>query len=998
MFKYPQLIYLIFTCFWFPAAAQECRYRYTHYSVEDGLPNPMVYDIVQDRKGLIWMATESGLVRYNGYEFKTLTTEDGLPGNDVLRLFLDRQDRLWMVIYGQGIFYKEGNRYVKIKHPDLGGDAFVFTIDHHADSTTWIGTSRRGLFIYRDSILLEHHMRFGELDTTFRQFTTTTDARDSTWVMSSIRYGCCGMEPEQQFQVDQQYKSEIYDPYVTVCLGAKMGVGIVTQRYLMRHTPAGVKLIFPSQTTTRYNILGVDTLSNGGTIVSTNLGAFELQLRENDSVLIKPLITGEPISGVFEDSEGNLWMSTLNNGIYFINRGARLVEEILDENIQCIIRYQDKVITGSKDSRIFVLSDTTLTFTLPDIERTLTPAVNDFVVDESLGVTYLATDKYVMMYSGNWTDLKPEDYQIYYRTKLSDHLRPKLKGDTTYSYYAAFGSAKRMLKYGDSLLLASNNGLFLFYKSDTTLGSKVLDVARLIDVGIDSSGQIWAVKLDGLYRFADSLTVHISSDSLFNYINVIQTPDIGIVWMGTNGAGVYIKMGHHLRRIKLGNTVSANIINDLAVYPAQNLALAATNYGVMVIKYSPDYSNIDVAPWSFNSGLPSLVVNTTYLDNDMLYVATARGLVRAPFSFEASAKTSLPLIIEDVWINDNPVLLQDHYKLSYLENSIGISFAGLSYSSERNITYQYKIEEIDTAWNTTGTNQVQFSSLSPGKYTFSIRAKGLDGLWHDEVKSLHFHIVPPYWQTTWFMLLMLGGIVLIIVVLAIGYVRYNRNRDRIARKLVELEGQALRAQMNPHFIFNSLNAVHDFIADNDKRSAHLYLSRFAKLIRRILDHSRRALVTFEEEVDTLVLYIQLEQMRFEGKFDYEMVIDNKLEMDTLKVPPMVIQPYVENAIRHGLMNRTDGKGLLSIRIFTEHNELVCVIEDNGVGRKASAEVNLKHGTEHKSYAMKITNERLTQLNTLGKDKGRVKVSDLLDENGKGLGTRVTVWFYMNDAD
>jgi LytS/YehU family sensor histidine kinase len=204
--------------------------------------------------------------------------------------------------------------------------------------------------------------------------------------------------------------------------------------------------------------------------------------------------------------------------------------------------------------------------------------------------------------------------------------------------------------------------------------------------------------------------------------------------------------------------------------------------------------------------------------------------------------------------------------------------------------------------------------------------------------------------------------------------------------MVLLEGQALRAQMNPHFIFNSLNAIHDFIAEQDQRSAHLYLSKFAALIRRILELSRKHEVSLNEEIETLNLYIELENLRFENKFEYTLNVDTRDDPFDLVIPPMLLQPYVENAIRHGLQNKTD-KGRLEVDIIQRNDFLLCRIKDNGIGRKATQ--GGKNITKHRSHGLDITSERIDIFNQKGQSaRANVKFTDLEDSAGNALGTMV----------
>jgi len=213
--------------------------------------------------------------------------------------------------------------------------------------------------------------------------------------------------------------------------------------------------------------------------------------------------------------------------------------------------------------------------------------------------------------------------------------------------------------------------------------------------------------------------------------------------------------------------------------------------------------------------------------------------------------------------------------------------------------------------------------------------------------------------------------------------------EKFERQIAEIEMSALRAQMNPHFIFNALNSIKLYVVSNEPKTAAKYLTKFSKLIRSILNNSKSKLVSIEAELKALELYIQMEQFRFNFKFDYEINVDEEVDKEFTEIPPMLLQPYVENAIWHGLMHKHDGKGELCICIKVIDGNLEFIIEDNGIGREKSMTLKSKTKTKHQSVGMQITADRLAMANRLYGTEGKVEVIDKKDENGKSLGTKVT---------
>lgn len=212
--------------------------------------------------------------------------------------------------------------------------------------------------------------------------------------------------------------------------------------------------------------------------------------------------------------------------------------------------------------------------------------------------------------------------------------------------------------------------------------------------------------------------------------------------------------------------------------------------------------------------------------------------------------------------------------------------------------------------------------------------------------------------------------------------------EKFERQIAEIEMTALRAQMNPHFIFNALNSIKLYVVSNEPKTAALYLTKFSKLIRSILNNSKSKLVSIEDELTALELYIQMEQFRFNFKFDYEINVDEDVDQEFTEIPPMLLQPYVENAIWHGLMHKHDGKGELCIHIKVKEGNLEFIIEDNGIGRKKSMTLKSKTKTKHQSIGMQITADRLEMANRLYGTAGKLSVIDKEDEKGKSLGTKV----------
>jgi ligand-binding sensor domain-containing protein/two-component sensor histidine kinase len=342
--------------------------------------------------------------------------------------------------------------------------------------------------------------------------------------------------------------------------------------------------------------------------------------------------------------------------------------------------------------------------------------------------------------------------------------------------------------------------------------------------------------------------------------------------------------------------------------------------------------------------------------------------------------TGLKVFNKPVFI-DSLVYHHQPLRLPYHENFLNIAYSDLQFSGVTSTAYYYRLSNVDKGWVTAAEKgYAGYTNLAPGKYRFEVKTGEAKSAEH--IASIDIEILAPFWQTDWFMILC----VVLIAGLMVGIVSWRfrtmRSEAGMKEQIAKTEMMALRAQMNPHFIFNCINGIDALILSDDKYQATIYLNKFAMLIRNILDSSKQHTISVSKDLETLRLYIELEQWRHENKFTAEIRTNETVFDEDYKVPPLVVQPYVENAILHGLRHRTDNKGKLSIDIFKKNDQLIYIIEDNGVGRTAASQ-----DKQHRSYGMEINLGRLKLFN-----KGSstpVQVTDLT-EDGRATGTRVEI--------
>jgi sensor histidine kinase YesM len=381
--------------------------------------------------------------------------------------------------------------------------------------------------------------------------------------------------------------------------------------------------------------------------------------------------------------------------------------------------------------------------------------------------------------------------------------------------------------------------------------------------------------------------------------------------------------------------------------------------------------------------------------NGELFIGSSRGFNHFfPDSIHVKNER-LPIFITGVELADSIISMpgKERLVLRYFQNNISFSYLATDHNLAPYIRYRYKLQGFDTTFITAGkSRKARYTNLPAGKYKFIVQASPNGHDWYSAA-PVKITIKQAIWKRSWFLLLMLS-----IVAAAVYLVFRIRVRSVRARakqqteydvKMNEMENNALRTQMNPHFIFNSLNTINAFINSNDKKQANEYISKFSRLIRLILDHSRQKRVSLSEELEALSIYVQIEQIRFSNKFDYMLQIDTDIDAAEVEIPSLMIQPFVENAILHGLLPLESG-GKLTMSLVKEAHILRCEITDNGIGRERAMKEKQAMPKKQKSHGLDITLKRIELFNKENGFNGGTEVIDLKDNNGNPAGTKVII--------
>ncbi len=408
----------------------------------------------------------------------------------------------------------------------------------------------------------------------------------------------------------------------------------------------------------------------------------------------------------------------------------------------------------------------------------------------------------------------------------------------------------------------------------------------------------------------------------------------------------------------------------------------------------------NVTTFNFQYGIKDVdFYHFSFLPSGELVLGGRNNIVLANLSaFKRNEELPAPYISElqvQNQLQSMPPLFGDTVlELSHQRNFFSIVFSAQAYTLPKEVRFRYRLEGFDDWKEVMGRTSVNYTNVPPGHYTFQLQAANNEGVWNPRMVNLAVHIATPWWQTWWFYVLsflLAAGLIYWVYRMRISQIRKKEQlKSQYEKKLANVEMSALLAQMNPHFLFNCLNSIDSYIIKNESRKASEYLNSFARLMRLILQNSRSNYITLKDEVETLELYLQMEGLRFRDQFQYDIRINTATDTGSIVIPPMLIQPYVENAIWHGLMNKHDGSPrMVDISIEERNNNLYCVIQDNGIGRvKAQVLRAQKLSGKRRSMGMQITRDRMEIINKLYDVNTCVAITDLTDATGNAMGTRV----------
>mgnify|MGYP006076273881 FL=1 len=527
-----------------------------------------------------------------------------------------------------------------------------------------------------------------------------------------------------------------------------------------------------------------------------------------------------------------------------------------------------------------------------------------------------------------------------------------------------FISLAENLSSSKTNILKLNDGSFIFTRqyeairfNNEKIINRVFAEKNIENIYQSKDGKVWfALNNGGVVCYTDG---KFNSSTSIRYLGnktvISLTEDHkGNMWFGTSGSGIY----------RLNKT-------------------AKINYSAPKVFSTTNTVTEEVAGVSILSSLPISDNNTKVLRTDIFKNDTIPPVV----------------FVNNIKINGIDTSILNYYELNHNENTVELNISGV-FGGKSELQYKYILEGKETKWNYTTNTNMYYTSLKPGNYTFKIVAMSDGGIWSRVPAVITFSITPPIYTSFWFLFAIIFLVIAILLLITFFSFQKSQRRKTLfeegKKKVLLSELHALRSQMNPHFIFNTLSSIQSFITKNNSREAVNYLSKFSKLMRGTLENTQKQKIPIKDEIETLELYMDLEKLRLNNKFDYQIIIDKKIDVQFEEIPPMLIQPYIENAIWHGISHK-EGKGIIKICFILENENLLkCEIIDDGVGRKKASEIKnaQRHQEKNKSFGMSITKDRLEIINSLKDSKLNVNVVDL-DDNNTPSGTKIEIFIPLD---
>jgi ligand-binding sensor domain-containing protein len=1007
--------------------------------IERGISQNSIVSIVQDKMGFMWFGTFDGLNRFDGYEFTIFNKEQGLS-NEAIRCLFQTGDTLWVgTEFGLNRinldndhidqFLKQGADSASLT------DNWINSIYSDHEGRLWICTAN-GLNV-KESI-----------HSSFRPYTGI----ESKYGLYGLDYNCIIQDEGHNYYIgtnqglffveaetqsitrfsynplngagipDDQINALIFDNNQQLYVGTKKGLVSFSKENKTFHRL--------DLTSVKNKALDTDEITcltkeaNAGIWIGTyGNGVFFIQ---NETKVISCYCSKAPFSfslsnnrvlSIYQGNEGIIWVGTFN-GLNKLDRNApkfRSYKATLEylsgfssNQVWSFFEYSPTELLVGTDNGMSIFDKSKGTYRQSDLfngpqvgllNKQIRCIFKDAADNFWIGTHHNGLYRYDPRTGQHWNYCNNPAVE----GSISDNFILDIVEDIQGRIWVATGN-------GLNRIDRNRKEFIQYYDNDSDINA--LADNKIYDLFINRNGQLWVSTADGLAMYNEKMNdfttykipaacIEQNKTGTNNFYSVLEDHE-GVIWLGSRGGGLvrFDRDKNEFRILSVKDGLPDNVVY-LVLEDRFNDLWITTNWGLS--RYDPVsqiFTNFDVTDglqcneFNWNAGLIAsdgeIFVGGMNGFNAFYPEEIKTHCGKQSIQITSFKKFNIP---QKQTFHDGDTLWLNHD-----DNFFSFGFSALDFTNPSKNSYRYQLGNYDTKWiEKKAENRVaEYTRVPPGTYQFRLMASTVGGKWPEKGMTLTIVITPP-WYSTWYfrviVVILTGILFYVAVVIRMRFIKKKHETEKqyfaIEKKLYQLEQKALQLQMNPHFLFNSLNSIQGLILGNEIDGAIHYLSKFSQLMRRTLSNSSESFVPLQDEINVLKLYIELESLRFADRFDFKIEIDPKIDQEFIEIPPMILQPYVENAIVHGLLNRK-GKGQLLIELMLDDRKLRCVIQDDGIGRKRATEIRQESGIERKSKGMSITSERLAILNQFANDIYSVKIIDLFDDLGNASGTRVEV--------
>lgn len=910
-------------------SSQEVRFSHTFHNVnsENGLKSSEVYKVGQDSKGYIWICTDGGVTKYDGFYSKTYTVEDGLVDNVVFDFYEDPLGRIWFLSYNSMLCYLDGEKIVSYKYNDLIrkeiGSSTISEKALHIDDQHNLYYSMRyfGLLKFSPEGQVEQLQK----DTNTVELNFLGERCIASFLFDRINAPHRLVKNVKHIR-DKKLVFELDLNRIWACTGKLNGLRrnylLIQDKIYDTYTD---EVIYAGKGILRHGVT-----EDGVFWISTTDGLLLGHLNDREQfVLDSKYLDGNSVTDFYVDDEGGYWISTLNNGIYY---------------------------TSSFDVEMADLNDGLMNRNIVDV----TDHNGEVWVSFVQGWQNLKTGERFSPKSSSYSKLMSIGKQIVISNRrnrevklLRDEIHVPYSSDFYYYGGNVYMSSSAIVKFDQNEL-----------RMDTIYSCLHDHSARrqniFTSVLATPDGKVYVGSQSGIYSIESDKALQFYPDSLISSnISVTELdyhPKWGLV-VATSHMGVYVfDSGKLVHVFNEDNGLKSNKVRSV-VFDSKGTLIVGTNAGLDIINKEEGI----VKHIGRNQGLKSSEITALELNHEYLYIGTKNGLFRIRVSnlYKENQKGVDRLLIKSVHVDNKHRKVSDNYlELPQGIQTLRVRFRTMNYMNWFDKKYQYRVSSQDE-WIDISSPEILVSHPE-GELQIEVRYKDNNGIWSKGFSLLNTRTLMPFYMKWYFWLLSSMGISILIV---LWYRKRQQKVEAILRmenEMLSLEQRMQNARLNPHFVFNVLNSIKSSLILKRPEIAEDYLNKFSGLMRDVLKSAGENKISIEQEIDIITKYIELEQVRYNGAFDFE--INASEEVKKLSIPSMIVQPFVENAIIHGVSHNIHIRGKIIIE-FSKFDENVIDINITDNGEQSFNDENplLKNNTAN---AIAITRSRLRNYNKL----------------------------------